>query len=288
MFIFGALSFVAAARADVVWQTVNYPPNVTEGCSSVDFDGDGTPEVSFSIMGIGSEGWISWELTVSSAPDTELLLDSYYALPMQTGDAVTPRPALGQWQATGLQTYVWILNESSWPADLTNIIVVDPEIIVVDPENPTPGDPPAPLVWGQGVGMPGYGDFMGVRFRRGSDWHYAWVRFGSLPDPSGLTSETLWPCVLEYASERRPGVPILAGAKPVVIPMASPDVARPGYLRLKWSAQVGRTYQVQAKDRLDAFAWTNLNFALPASATDMMIDLPMQSAAQFVRIVEAD
>ena len=136
--------------------------------------------------------------------------------------------------------------------------------------------------------MPGYGDFMGVRFRRGNDWHYAWVRFGSLPDPSGLTSETLWPCVLEYASERRPGVPILAGAKPVVIPMARPEVARPGYLRLKWSAQVGRTYQVQAKDRLEAFAWTNLNFALPASATDMLIDLPMPSAAQFFRIVEAD
>jgi hypothetical protein len=54
--------------------------------------------------------------------------------------------------------------------------------------------------------MPGYGDFMGVRFLEGNDWHYAWVRFGSL---TSSTPSPGWPSVLEYGYETFPNTPIL-------------------------------------------------------------------------------
>jgi len=54
--------------------------------------------------------------------------------------------------------------------------------------------------------MPGYGDFMGVRFLVGSDWHYAWVRFGSLDSSAPLP---YWPSVLEYGYETFADTPIL-------------------------------------------------------------------------------
>ena len=63
---------------------------------------------------------------------------------------------------------------------------------------------------------------------------------------------------------------------------------RPGYLRLKWSSEVGKAYQVQSKTRLDALRWTDLGFVLPATSTETMVDLPMDGSAQFFRVIEAD
>ena len=54
--------------------------------------------------------------------------------------------------------------------------------------------------------MPGYGDFMGVRFLGGNDWHYAWVRFGSL---ASSTLSLAYPSVLEYGYETFPNTPIV-------------------------------------------------------------------------------
>jgi hypothetical protein len=112
--------------------------------------------------------------------------------------------------------------------------------------------------------------------------HYGWVRVGA---PLAFFNGG-W--LYDYAYETRPDTPIVAGAKPVPVPLASPEVARAGYLRLKWPSQVGRAYQVQVKERLDAFAWRNLNFVIPATATNSLVDLPMSGAAEFFRVVEAD
>ena len=46
--------------------------------------------------------------------------------------------------------------------------------------------------------------------------------------------------------------------------MSWPTVARPGYLRLSWPSEIGKAYQVQVKGHLEAFAWTNLSFVIPA------------------------
>ncbi len=124
--------------------------------------------------------------------------------------------------------------------------------------------------------------YMALEFQIDGELHYGWVRVDcSLAGINGG-----W--VTEYAYETRPGVPIKAGAKPVVVPMAAPEVVRAGYLRLKWSSEVGKSYQVQAKTRLDAVRWTDLDFLIPATSTETMVDLPMEGAAQFFRVIEAD
>jgi hypothetical protein len=117
--------------------------------------------------------------------------------------------------------------------------------------------------------------YLGVRFSGADGMHYGWVH----------VRETL---VMDWAYETRPGVPIRAGARPVLVPLASPQVARPGYLRVKAGTEIGKAYQVQVKGHLDAFPWSNLSFVIPATSTNMMVDLPMTAPAQFFRVVEAD
>jgi hypothetical protein len=132
--------------------------------------------------------------------------------------------------------------------------------------------------------------FMGIQFQIGSEWHYGWVRLrgGTVGVYGGILYLAPPAWILDWAYETRPDTPILTGAKPVPVLLASPGIIRHGYLRLQWPSEIGKAYQVQAKARLDAFTWTNLNFAIPASATNTMVDLPMTGAAQFFRVVEAD
>lgn len=59
-------------------------------------------------------------------------------------------------------------------------------------------------------------------------------------------------------------------------------------MRLTAATEIGKAYQVQAKARLDAFPWSNLDFVIPATTTNTMVDLPMAAPAQFFRVVEAD
>ena len=117
--------------------------------------------------------------------------------------------------------------------------------------------------------------YLGVRFSSADGMHYGWVH----------VRQTV---VINWAYETRPDVPIRAGARPVPVPLASPEAVRPGYLRLKAATEIGKAYQVQVRGDLNAFPWTNLNFVIPATTTNMMVDLPMTAAAQFFRVVEAD
>ncbi len=174
------LGFAIAASADVIRQTVSYPTNVLAGFHSIDFDGDGTTELSFESYGItfGSGGSII--LDVHSSQSAQVLLQDWRVLPLYSGETVSLIPVIGQWQMTGY-------GNSVWTAGLLS----------------SPDEPPPPP--GQGVGMPGYGDFMGVRFLAGSDWHYAWVRF----DPLNSAPLLGWPSVVEYGYESFPDTPIV-------------------------------------------------------------------------------
>jgi len=127
----------------------------------------------------------------------------------------------------------------------------------------------------------GHRGYMGVEFQRGGARHYGWMLL-QVSDYSAFCGIDSW------AYETRPNTPIKAGARPVMVGFAVPVVARPGYLRLSWLSEIGKAYQVQAKASLDAFGWTNLNFAVPATTTNTLLDLPMTGAAQFFRVVEAD
>lgn len=179
------LGFAVAASADVIRQTVSYPTNVAAAWPSIDFEGDATPELSFEFYALGHESGGTMFLDVHSSQSTQVLLQDYRVLPLQAGDTVSLTPVMGQWQSTGIRNYVWSLGFSSLPEA-----------------------PPSP---GQGVGMPGHGDSMGVRFLSGNDWHYAWVRFGPL---TSSTPSLGWPSVLEYAYETFPNTPIVVPEPP--------------------------------------------------------------------------
>ena len=261
-------TFALAVRGDIVYHQVTYPPDVAGGWPSVDFDGDGAPETSFQLEALGFETGGVMFLYADTSPSAEMLIQNGGVLALDAGTAISPSTTAGQWQAGGAQSMVWDLPYSSPFLGDTNVVS------------------PAPPA--QGVGMPGCGQYMGVRFLIGSDWHYGWVRFGALGNTSSPSAAPSWPSVLEYAYERRPGVQILAGSKPVPVSLANPAVVRPGYLRLTWPAQVGIAYQVQVKNDLTAFAWTNLSFTLPAATTNVMVDLPTDCQARFFRVIEAD
>lgn len=124
------------------------------------------------------------------------------------------------------------------------------------------------------IGQQGQG-YLGVRFTAGNDIHYGWIFV------QGAS-------VVDWAYESRPNHPIRAGAKPVPIPLSNSCIDRPGYLRIVAETEIGKAYQVQVKDSLLDFSWSNLSFALPASGTSTMVDLPMTEIRAFYRIVEAD
>jgi hypothetical protein len=125
------------------------------------------------------------------------------------------------------------------------------------------------------LGILGEG-YLGVRFSGADGVHYGWVH---------VVHDRI---AMDWAYETRPGVPITAGAKPVPVPLASPEVVRPGYLRLKAATEAGKAYQVQAKGYLSALLWTNLSFVIPAATTNLVVDMPMTAQPQYFRVVEAD
>jgi hypothetical protein len=132
--------------------------------------------------------------------------------------------------------------------------------------------------------------YLGVRFYAADGLHYGWIQAG-LPIQNlgtiGFVLESS-PVILDWAYETRVDTAIVAGAKPVMASQASPEIIRPGYLRLNWQTEIGKTYQVQSKENLVAPFWTNLDFIIVATATNAMTDIPITGEIKFYRIVEAN
>ena len=123
--------------------------------------------------------------------------------------------------------------------------------------------------------------YMGFEFQRAGGTHYGWISLYV----DGFISAVV---IDSWAYETRPNTAIIAGAKPVMVGVAVPVVVRAGFLRLSWLSEIGKAYQVLSKASLDAPGWTNLNFAVPATSTNTLLDLPRTGATQFFRVVEAD
>jgi hypothetical protein len=177
------LAVAVSAKADVVRQSISYPPDAVAGWTSIDFDGDGVFELSFEVSGEFGPGGVM-SLDVFGSASTHVLLQDERVLPLQSGDTVLQSPVNGQWQATGSHNSVWTVSYGSLP------------------EAPPPPPP-------EGVGMEGYGNYMGVRYVSGSDWHYGWVRFGMLDIASPPLPPPQWPSVLEFACETFPDTAIM-------------------------------------------------------------------------------
>jgi len=218
----------------------------------LDLDGDGNPELTFAydfhFIGVRSE-WVTRIFTSMSPPPN---LGGSVA-PLSLGFSIGLTSEVGSLQ--------WVGRIPPYEFDFS------------------------PLIQCFDIGCAG--DFrgqhayMGVEFQRAGATHYGWVLLQVSADYAIGSIES-------WAWETRPGVSIKAGARPVIVAVAVPVVVRAGFLRLSWLSEIGKAYQVQSKPSLDAFAWTNLNFAVPATTTNTLLDLPMTGATQFFRVVEAD
>lgn len=223
--------------------------------ASIDLDRDGSADFSFigggplCTMDVPCSG-CTWSFDFLILGTNGLLVQDSYASILSAGEWIAPVTCSnGVWSSAGNSTLL-----SLWWSERYG----------------TSGSTGPLATMGEG--------FLGARFYGADGLHYGWVHV-----------RLDWgPVVVDWAYETRPGAPIQAGAKPVPVPLALPTVARPGYLRLNWPSEIGKAYQVQVKGRLEAFAWTNLSFVIPATTTNTMLDLPMSGAAQFMRVVEAD
>jgi hypothetical protein len=243
----------------------------------LDLNGDGHLDCQFHSAWVYQAGY--WYTVASGTNSARLLVT-----PQGDFDSESWLIGLSEGYLIG-----GITNESlSWaPTNAPNYYGYATVLGAYIPE--TAGGLPVPVGY-----FPNTTAFMGIQFQSTSGWHYGWVRIrGGLPGeyltPQGwrfFLAPPAW--ILDWAYETRPGVPIKAGAQPVPVLLAAPKVKRPGFLRLKWRSEIGKAYQVQAKARLDAFAWSNLSFVLPATSTNSKVDLPMSAPAQFFRVVEAD
>lgn len=125
--------------------------------------------------------------------------------------------------------------------------------------------------------------FLGVRFLSNGVPHYGWIRF-VLP----ATNSVAFPVIADWAYESRTNTAIRAGAKPVSVPQASPEIRRSGYIRLRWQPEIGKAYQIQSKDNLIEPLWANLDFVVVGTTTNEAVDIPITGAAKFFRVVAAD
>jgi hypothetical protein len=258
--------------------TIAYSGFVARGLDGLelDVDGDGVAELSFGRTYTATSGNPSFHTnaySVTPAGHASVLFqdDSIHCLP-----AGAP---------VGSSSPGWSTEAKGWPVVAWSWMVPTP---LPDSSLPGTGHPPE---WFSGpLADTGGTAFLGLRFQTADGPRYGWVRLAArqLSHPDNPFRIHLGPSAVDWAFDTRPGVGILAGARPVLVSMNSPEVVRPGHLRLEWPAAPGGTYQVQSKDRLDAFAWTNLGFSLPASGTNLMVDLPIEKTVRFFRVVEAD
>jgi hypothetical protein len=190
------LAFAHITNAEVVYHPFAYQPTPVFGCPCIDFDGDGATELSFESYGIGNESVVVFYLSTYGSANTEVLQQDGRVQPLNWGNPISATSSPGPWSGTGFGSVVWVQAFNTG----TPIIIIPPGGGLV-----TNAPPPSPP--GQGVGMPGYGNFLGARFPLTDGWHYGWVRFG-VPDGSSF----FLPALLDYAYESRPDTAILAGA----------------------------------------------------------------------------
>ena len=252
--LFALGSPVARSQSTIAYTAGSAFPVPEGGPATIDLDRDGSPDFSFTATMpecLSDGSFCSYSDFVTPLGANALLTQNNYAAGLSAGDRIGPdSPTNGFWWYGG------------------NVAIVTWWWIPNDGTSGTKG-PLATLAEG----------YLGVRFSGAGGVRYGWVRVRE-----GF--------VLDWAYETRLGVPITAGAKPVpvplAVPLAPPQVVRPGYLRLKAATEAGKAYQVQAKGDLSGSLWTNLSFVIPAATTNIMVDLPITVPAQYFRVVEAD
>jgi hypothetical protein len=254
---------------------------VLPGQTDHTIDLDGTVELTFTSYALTThslESSATLFMKVTCSERAEVLLDAGRVLPLSGGVILSPTPGAGTWERSTSGSTVWTFPLASPSPPGTNIIVAG--------DDPS-GDEPRPRV-PTGVGMPGQGNFMGVRIQRSGGWHYAWVHFGVREAASSSLPTLDLPTVLGFAYASIPDVPVEVGSKPLAVPIVGLELVGSHYLRIQWAAQIGQGYHIEARRHLDWRAWTPMSFRITGTAQLMTIDLPLIEETQFFRVIEAD
>jgi len=136
--------------------------------------------------------------------------------------------------------------------------------------------------WAGPLGFAGAG-YLGPRISMADGWHYGWIHI-RLPG----SAENGFLIVEDWAIEPHVDTPILAGARPFVMPEQSLGIVRPGFLRIQIPTEPGRSYIVQHKQSLDTQDWENATYIFIATSSGIQIDLPVGDTMGFYRVLEAD
>ncbi|MCD6049945.1 MAG: hypothetical protein K0Q55_1348 [Verrucomicrobia bacterium] len=230
--------------------------------ASIDFDRDGTADFSFS----GGLFLCTMDIPTSACST------SFNGVPMGTnsfmcnGSSLTVVPAGTTISDTTVSNATWKNFSSATLATYQ-----------FSPKYGT-------SAWGGPLNAAREGYF-GVRFSTSAGVHYGWVH-ARMPEP-GTNTFSFSPVILDWAYETRPDTVIVAGAMPVAA-VTAPQIVRPERLRLNWRSQVGKSYQIQFKERLDAPGWTNLDINVVATGTNSIVDISIKSTMGFYQAVRAD
>lgn len=253
--ISGLLLSTASARAAIVYSG---PINISFTNSlGVDIDGDGNFDLTFSFVQMAFGNPSESQLQVNYGWGEVQVIGWFFpdtggVLALNNGTVIGPDldPSLN-WGSGFLHTMAYRQN-----------YFLIPEVVIG-------GD------WADVANM-----YLGFRLIGSESTNYGWLQMSV---GGQVTSAT----VHDFAFDNSGSI-ITAGTIPVPVPLTHASIERPGYLRLVAETEDGKAYQVQIKDSLLDFAWSNLNFVLPASSTNTLVDLPMTGQKAFFRVVEAD
>jgi len=222
---------------------------------SIDMLGNGT--VDFQLQATALDGGQS----IQVLPSAENAVLSIADLPPSISNGGQAVLLTNGNQVSSLNPVgVWLDAINGWPAALGSFLV---------------GGFPEVGYGGQFVNQRGY---VGVEFYAADGLHY-----GAL-DVAGATN-LLAGILYGYGYNPVPNQPFDLSLVPLApAPLAAPQIARPGNLRLKGQSQPGQPYQVQFKDHLDAPCWSNLDPTIIATSTNTLADVPIVGAARFYRV----
>jgi hypothetical protein len=189
-------------KAEVVDTVLTFNSNSIASWTPVDFNSDGTNDISFNFYGITPNGigsFATFFLNVDGDGTNQVLAQGSSVVPLNPGTTISLTPISGTWLDVNSGPNVWTQSGLSGQT--------------------------------QGVGASGFGNYMGVRFSVGADWYYGWIRFGPIPNESSDASYL--PSVLEFAYETMPNTPI-------VTPVPEPNFLALGFLIMTFL--IGKNY----------------------------------------------
>jgi hypothetical protein len=226
---------------------------------NLDMDRDGQPDYNLSsdmLCTFSIPSVCTSFFDIACLRGNELLLDRYSSAILEMGAGIGPQPPTNAtWSVTGGAS---VTSTGFGASDYSN--------------------------WSGPLGYLGEG-YLGIRMPMADGWHYGWIRVHL---PGGADMFSFGPIMEDWAFEPQPDTPILAGARPFVVPEQSLGIVRSGFLRIQIPTEPDRSYIVQRKQSINALDWENATYIFIATSQQIQMDLPISDEMGFYRVLEAD